>query len=307
MKITRSKLREIIRETINEVENPCWEGYTQVGMKMKDGKQVPNCVPVSEANVISALKEGDTEYQKYFRKELEKTGKSSPADMTDAEKKAFFTQVDKGWSGKTESVNEEESDIKVGSKVTISAPWMKKSFNDVVARIWKHPEDGSLLYVLKKTQGIWSKPYISLTKPLKEEFKHFISVDTPTQIGSKPIATQIEKLAKSGVRSKDIGLKMKFVGNEKAAIDAFQKVKNQIYFKLDKNESVVETLSPEVAKHMVSIYKGFKMVEDDGVMVYDSPSNAKKASDFLNSKKIAASSDGKYVYIESIVKIKRKK
>lgn len=173
MKITRSKLREIIKETINEAENPCWEGYTQVGMKMKDGKQVPNCVPVSEANVISALKEGDTEYQKYFRKELEKTGKSSPADMTDAEKKAFFTQVDKGWP--------------------------------------------------------------------------------------------------------------------------------------NKNESVVETLSPEVAKHMVSIYKGFKMVEDDGVMVYDSPSNAKKASDFLNSKKIAASSDGKYVYIESIVKIKRKK
>jgi hypothetical protein len=27
---------------------PCWDGYTQYGMKEKDGKQVPNCVPVEE-------------------------------------------------------------------------------------------------------------------------------------------------------------------------------------------------------------------------------------------------------------------
>jgi hypothetical protein len=26
-------------------EDPCWKGYTQVGMKDKDGKKVPNCVP----------------------------------------------------------------------------------------------------------------------------------------------------------------------------------------------------------------------------------------------------------------------
>jgi hypothetical protein len=104
MNLTKQKLRQIIRETINELdENPCWDGYTQLGTKMKDGKEVPNCVPVSEANVIRSLKEGDTEYQAYFRKELEKTGKSSPADMTDDEKREFFSKVDKGWNGKTES------------------------------------------------------------------------------------------------------------------------------------------------------------------------------------------------------------
>ncbi len=25
--------------------DPCWETYEQVGMKTKNGKQVPNCVP----------------------------------------------------------------------------------------------------------------------------------------------------------------------------------------------------------------------------------------------------------------------
>ncbi len=29
-------------------EGPCWDGYKQVGMKDKGGKQVPNCVPVNE-------------------------------------------------------------------------------------------------------------------------------------------------------------------------------------------------------------------------------------------------------------------
>jgi len=38
--------------------NPCWEGYTQRGMKPgKGGKMVPNCVPVSKAD--AAITEGD--------------------------------------------------------------------------------------------------------------------------------------------------------------------------------------------------------------------------------------------------------
>jgi len=28
-----------------KTEDPCWDGYEQVGMKMKKGKEVPNCVP----------------------------------------------------------------------------------------------------------------------------------------------------------------------------------------------------------------------------------------------------------------------
>lgn len=35
-------------QTLLNEESPCWKGYQQVGMKTKDGKEVPNCVPVSE-------------------------------------------------------------------------------------------------------------------------------------------------------------------------------------------------------------------------------------------------------------------
>jgi len=42
-----SKLREI-KEPTGQLKDACWTGYTAVGMKMKNGKKVPNCVPVKE-------------------------------------------------------------------------------------------------------------------------------------------------------------------------------------------------------------------------------------------------------------------
>ena len=41
-------------------ENPCWDGYKQVGMKMKNGKRVPNCVPEeTEVNSWGEITEKD--------------------------------------------------------------------------------------------------------------------------------------------------------------------------------------------------------------------------------------------------------
>jgi hypothetical protein len=40
------KLAETIFSKLKEAKStPCWKGYEQKGMKKKDGKQVPNCVP----------------------------------------------------------------------------------------------------------------------------------------------------------------------------------------------------------------------------------------------------------------------
>tara|TARA_Y100001936_G_scaffold229885_1_gene252469 strand:+ start:339 stop:554 length:216 start_codon:yes stop_codon:yes gene_type:complete len=41
------KLKEMIK--IEEEENPCWKGYEMVGTKMKNGKEVPNCVPIKKS------------------------------------------------------------------------------------------------------------------------------------------------------------------------------------------------------------------------------------------------------------------
>lgn len=61
MKISKSRLREIVKEVIKE----------------------------------------ESDYQEFFRKALEKTGKSIP-QMSDDEKKAFFNKIDAAWKGKGE-------------------------------------------------------------------------------------------------------------------------------------------------------------------------------------------------------------
>jgi hypothetical protein len=39
---------EEVKEPTGKLKDACWNGYTAVGMKMKNGRKVPNCVPVKE-------------------------------------------------------------------------------------------------------------------------------------------------------------------------------------------------------------------------------------------------------------------
>jgi hypothetical protein len=40
---------EDTKEPTGKLKDACWTGYTAVGMKMKNGRKVPNCVPIKEA------------------------------------------------------------------------------------------------------------------------------------------------------------------------------------------------------------------------------------------------------------------
>jgi hypothetical protein len=44
----RQTIRKEIRRVLSE-DDPCWDGYTMVGMKMQGGEEVPNCVPDEDA------------------------------------------------------------------------------------------------------------------------------------------------------------------------------------------------------------------------------------------------------------------
>ena len=37
-----------LKDLLNEDKNPCWKGYEMIGMKKKNGRDVPNCVPIAE-------------------------------------------------------------------------------------------------------------------------------------------------------------------------------------------------------------------------------------------------------------------
>jgi len=134
----------------------------------------------------------------------------------------------------------EDDGVMVYDSPNNAVKFLKANTKELEKRVLAKDADATKKAIKSIVSGLTNAQKNLKLESINEEFKHIISVDTPTQIVSKPIAAQIEKLAKSGVRSKEIGLKMGFIGNQKLATDAFQKLKNQIYFKLGKNESMNE-------------------------------------------------------------------
>jgi hypothetical protein len=92
--VTRSEGTEPVAEGL---EDACWKGYEAIGMKMKNGKKVPNCVPkeghVEDAQTAhqaahAALKKGDVDT---YHKEMDKKFASHQAAAAEAGKKPVKT------------------------------------------------------------------------------------------------------------------------------------------------------------------------------------------------------------------------
>jgi len=56
-------------------------------------------------NIVRETMIEESEYQEFFKKALEKAGKSIPS-MSDEEKKEFFNKIEKTWKGRGEKKNE---------------------------------------------------------------------------------------------------------------------------------------------------------------------------------------------------------
>ena len=126
----------IPEEYINEAQGPCWKGYEQIGMKKKGGKQVPNCVPISEEyDVVNEedyhdfipwlkeLKESQLEEAEYQGRKV-KLGKPSQGDT-----KKFKVYV-KNPKGNVVKVNFGQGGKAKGGTMRIrkSNPEARKSF-----------------------------------------------------------------------------------------------------------------------------------------------------------------------------------
>ena len=65
-----------------EEKAPCWDGYKQVGMKEKNGKKVPNCVPVSnECGCKNSAQEANiNKYKSYVSSQIDTLKKKAKAN-----------------------------------------------------------------------------------------------------------------------------------------------------------------------------------------------------------------------------------
>jgi len=125
-----SKLKTTL-ESLNE-EDPCWDDYEMVGMKKKNGKEVPNCVPkkesVNEGDVKKINKAMSDKEREEWINRWKKLKPSAKRDMviklwggnikeaTPEEEDEFHTKLDKlvhktfGHSSDEEKMNEATPD-----------------------------------------------------------------------------------------------------------------------------------------------------------------------------------------------------
>jgi len=123
-----------------QLKEDCWPGYKQVGMKDKNGKKVPNCVPVGEKNVKQDKdvkdKEG-TQPAKYFAKDADGDEMSkSTKDKRDAHFKKGASKSDDDPSAYKPAPGDKGAKTKL-SKYTKA---MKKKYPD----LYKESADSSL-------------------------------------------------------------------------------------------------------------------------------------------------------------------
>ena len=87
-------------------KNPCWDGYIQVGMKNKNGKMVPNCVPAGEATLFATA--GSKPAPKKDR--IFGSSKNKKGSAAGNKKITFSKKVEKSLQEKADKHNEKYGD-----------------------------------------------------------------------------------------------------------------------------------------------------------------------------------------------------
>ena len=94
-------------------KSPCWDGYKQVGMKEKNGKLVPNCVPDDEASITATA--GSKPAPK--KDQIKGSDKNKKGSASDGKSVTFTASITKSLEKKVAEHNEK---AKNGRKVTLA-------------------------------------------------------------------------------------------------------------------------------------------------------------------------------------------
>lgn len=139
---------------IDKKDTPCWEGYEQVGMKEKDGKQVPNCVPKNTVSKAEDVKDEITTH---------KTGENNRVEED-------RTQMKKGDDDKEDEDDEKgkrlEQGVKVEMEHTDDERVAEKIARDHLAEDPKYYK--KLESVMPKEKAEHDGKQVELNKPMRD-------------------------------------------------------------------------------------------------------------------------------------------
>ncbi len=99
-KINKSKLFN--KKDKKQVYELVVDEYLDMGDDPNDASE-QDAVEVADASGIDIAEGTKAEYQAFFNKKLKKFGVKSPSELSDADKKKFYNEIDKEWDSENES------------------------------------------------------------------------------------------------------------------------------------------------------------------------------------------------------------
>ena len=121
-------------------------------------------------NIVKETMIEESEYQEFFKRALEKAGKSIPS-MSDEEKKAFFNKIEKTWKGKGEKNEISETELEEAQ-----SPAQKAAFQKMLDK--KKGKDGNddekeevKESIIKEEEIRWSAVENAIIKYIKYNVK----------------------------------------------------------------------------------------------------------------------------------------
>jgi hypothetical protein len=134
------KLLDLITE-----KSPCWKGYKQIGMKEKDGREVPNCVPIEEGQYDDTSKFNLVKQNPFDIKKLVDKGI------------IFVTKPGNGQGGVEEPNWEGDASVITLYNMANAEPWMEEAVKTPLPQAipYIQNDQDKLLYDGKYNQILW--------------------------------------------------------------------------------------------------------------------------------------------------------
>jgi hypothetical protein len=131
------------------INEACWKGYKQVGGKKKNGKMVPNCVPINEIPMDDLQKIDQFADKKLNPVDVVLTDKHffdrlndprNGKEISQAELIGFFKRLSKKRKEFVEFLNQYNSLVAVDDRTNINIPFMKQA-NKAIAKTIMRKKD----------------------------------------------------------------------------------------------------------------------------------------------------------------------
>lgn len=204
-----------VHNSMDEEKGPCWVGYKQVGMKKKNGKMVPNCVPENTEHIVEKNAPTNPKLWAKWKAKAKAKFDVYPSAYANGWAAKGYKSDGGGWKSVSEDLDEAvRIPAKTGNIVLVTLTWrgkyfiMKMFFPQVIKPNRQEVQDQiSKVYPGSKVQSY----YISDIKPGEQ----FLQIEDWQKVNRQDKTDGLSQKAVNAYRRENPGSKLQTAVTEK--------------------------------------------------------------------------------------------